>query len=262
MALSNYRIPVNAIADPLNQQDNLQTLLTPRNETDESVDLFFYGDIVSNWWGAWTREDQYPTAIKNFIQDAGGKRINVHINSGGGSVFGGMAIYNQLRNYEGEVVTYIDGEAASIASVIALAGDRIVMRTGSAIMIHKPSYALWGAFNADDFRKMADDLDEIQKATLQVFRENKTKDADEEEIERMVNEETWMISDEAVKYFDRIEVENVQAVAMAKSEFKAHYAKEIPPQFAQGEPDDKEDISEARAQREREIQIIEMEERI
>ena len=243
------------------QQDNLQSLLTPRNETDDSMDLYIYGDIVSSWWGAWTKEDQYPFKVKDFIEAAGGKRINVHINSGGGSVFGGMAIYNLLRNYEGEVVTYIDGEAASIASVIALAGDRIIMRTGSAIMIHKPAYAIWGAYNADDFRHLADDLDEIQKAIMQVYRENKKKDADEEEIENMVNEETWMISDDAVKYFDRIEVEAMEAVAMAKSDFIAHYARKDPPQFAQGKTDE-ENTSEARAQREREIEILEMEERI
>ena len=134
MKSRNYLIPVNAMSDPVNAQDNLTQLLTPQNETDESMDLYIYGDIVSSWWGAWSKEDTYPTAIKDFIEKAGGRRINMHINSGGGSVFAGMAIYNLLKNYQGEVITYIDGRAASIASVIALAGDKIVMRTGSAIM--------------------------------------------------------------------------------------------------------------------------------
>lgn len=241
-------------------QDNLQSLLTPQNETDDSLDLYIYGDIVSSWWGAWDKDDQYPSSIRDFIRAAGGKKINMHINSGGGSVFAGMAIYNLLKSYEGEVVTYIDGRAASIASVIALAGDRIVMRTGSCMMIHKPAYCLWGAYNADDFRKLADDLDEIQKAIMQVYRENKATDADIDEIESMVNEETWMTSEEVVKHFDRVEIENLEAVAMAKSEFIAHYARKDPPQFAQGKTDDKEDIAEERAMRSREIEIIEMEE--
>jgi membrane-bound ClpP family serine protease len=185
----------------------------------------------------------------------------MHINSGGGSVFAGMAIYNLLRNYEGEVVTYVDGRAASIASVIALAGDKIIMRTGSCMMIHKPAYCLWGAYNADDFRKLADDLDEIQKAIMQVYRENKAKDADINEIENMVNEETWMTSEEVIKHFDRVEIENLEAVAMASSDFIAHYARKDPPQFAQGKPDDKEDINAAREMRAREIEILEMEER-
>lgn len=243
------------------QQDNLQTLLTPQNETDDSMDLYIYGDIVSSWWGAWDKDDQYPSSIRDFIQKAAGKRINMHINSGGGSVFAGMAIYNLLKNYEGEVITYIDGRAASIASIIALAGDKIVMRSGSAIMIHKPMYCTFGAYNADEFRHLADDLDEIQRAMMQVYRDNKAEGADVDEIENMVNEETWMISDEAIKYFDRIEVDTIQAVAMAKSDYLAHYARKDPPQFAQGEPDDKEDISEARAMRAREIEILEMEER-
>lgn len=244
----------------MNSQENLNSILTPRNITDESEDLYIYGDIVSSWWGAWVDEDQYPFNVKDFIESAGGKKINVHINSGGGSVFGGMAIYNLLRNYEGEVVTYIDGEAASIASVIALSGDRIVMRTGSALMIHKPSYCVFGGYNADDLRSMANDLDEIQKAIMQVYRENKAPDADEAEIENMVNAETWLVSEEAVKYFDRIEVEAAEAVAMASSDFIAHYARPVPPQFAQGKTSE-ENIKNARAKREREIDIIEMEER-
>ncbi len=241
-------------------QENLSSILTPRNITDDSEDLYIYGDIVSDWWGAWSKEDQYPFNVKDFIEQAGGKRINVHINSGGGAVFGGMAIYNLLRNYEGEVVTYVDGEAASIASVIALAGDRVIMRTGSAMMIHKPAYVLLGGYNADDLREMANDLDEIQKAIMQVYRENKAPEADIDEIENMVNEETWLTSDEAERLFANVEIENAQAVAMAHSDFIAHYAREIPPQFAQDKPDE-EDKEKARAKRAREIDIIEMEER-
>lgn len=251
---------INAATTSTNTADNLQALLTPKNETEESFDLYVYGDIVSDWWGAWTCEDQYPTSVKRFIENAKGRRINLHINSGGGSVFGGMAIYNLLKNYEGEVVTYIDGQAASIASVIALAGDRIVMRTGSAIMIHKPAYVVRGAYNADDFRNLAENLDEIQKAIMQVYKENKLPEASTDEIESMVNEETWMTSDEAIKYFGRIEVENIEAVAMATSDYIAHYAQKNPPQFAKGKPGDKEEIDDARAQREREIKIMEMEE--
>ena len=63
-----------------------------KNQTDTSADLFFYGDIVSDWWGAWQDEDQYPDAIKNFLNEQQGKDLNVYINSGGGSVFAGIAI--------------------------------------------------------------------------------------------------------------------------------------------------------------------------
>ena len=108
----------------------LKELMQLKNETDESVDLYLYGDIVSGWWGKWEDEDTYPAEIRDFLQSAGGRDINVHINSGGGSVFAGMAIYNLLAHYSGTVTAYVDGMAASIASVIALAADRTVMRTG------------------------------------------------------------------------------------------------------------------------------------
>ena len=238
--------------------NNLNSLIQLRNETDESADLYIYGDIVSDWWGAWQKEDQYPFSVKNFIQQANGRRINVRINSGGGSVFGGMTIYNLLKSYDGEVVCYIDGEAASIASVIALAGDRVVMRTGSAMMIHKPLYALWGAYNADDFRKMAKDLDEIQKAIMQVYRENVREGVDIDEIERMVNEETWMTSDEAVKWFN-VEIETMEAVAVAKSDFIAKFVKNCPPQYAQGHQGQSEEVAAEREKRARDIDILERE---
>jgi len=57
-----------------------------KNWAETTVDLYFYGDIVSDWCGAWQEEDQYPDAIKNFLAEAGGKDLNIYINSGGGSV--------------------------------------------------------------------------------------------------------------------------------------------------------------------------------
>ena len=58
---------------------------TFKNQTETSADLYFYGDIVSDWWGAWQDEDQYPDAIKNFLSEQEGKDLNVYVNSGGGS---------------------------------------------------------------------------------------------------------------------------------------------------------------------------------
>lgn len=201
----------------LEPKDNLNELLQIKNETKEEADLYFYGDIVSSWWGAWDDTDQYPESVKNFLDGAKGKKLNIHVNSGGGSVFAGIAIYNMIKNHDGETVTYIDGMAASIASVIALASDKVVMRTGSTLMIHKPLFSLWGCYNADDFRKMAKDLDAVQECIMQVYKENIAEGADIKAIEKMVNAETYMTSDEAQKYFN-IEVEELQAVA-CESEF-------------------------------------------
>ena len=84
-----------------------------KNTTETSADLYFYGDIVSDWWGAWQDEDQYPDAIKNFLSAQDGKDLNVYVNSGGGSVFAGIAIYNMLKRHaqKNTVNVYVDGLA-------------------------------------------------------------------------------------------------------------------------------------------------------
>lgn len=91
------------------------------------------------------------------------------------------------------------------------------MRTGSTLMIHKPLFSLCGCYNADDFKKMVKDLDVAQACIMQVYKENMAEGADIKTIEKMVNAETYMTSDEAQKYFN-IEVEELQAVA-CESEF-------------------------------------------
>lgn len=194
-------------------KDNLTKFLEVKNVTETTADLYFYGDIVSSWWGAWDNTDQYPEAVKNFLDNAKGKNLNIYVNSGGGSVFAGITIYNMIKNYKGSKTVYIDGLAGSIASVIALAGDRVIMRTGSTFMIHKPLLCLWGGYNATDMTKMANDLDAIQRCIMQVYEENLRPGVSMDEIEKMVNAETWLSSDEATKYFN-IEIEaGYEAVA-------------------------------------------------
>lgn len=193
--------------------DNLKNLLELKNITDTEADLYFYGDIVSSWWGAWDDTDQYPESVKKFLDGAKGKNLNIHINSGGGSVFAGIAIYNMLRSHSGTKTVYVDGYAASIASVIALAGDKVIMRTGSSLMIHKPMYGVMGMYNSDELLKMAADLDEIQKCIMHVYQQNLKDGVDLKTIEKMVNKETWLPAGDAEKYFN-VEVEtSLQAVA-------------------------------------------------
>ncbi len=210
-------------------QDNLKNFLEIKNQTDDSADLFFYGDIVSSWWGAWDDTDQYPEVVKNFLDGVKGKNLNIHINSGGGSVFAGITIYNMLKNHNGFKTVYVDGLAASIASVIALAGDRVIMRTGSSYMIHKPMFCTWGMYNANELRKMAVDLDSIESCIMQVYKENIKDGVDIKTIEDMLNAETWMSSDEATKYFN-IEVEtSLEAVACSSEYLEKFY--EVPDQL-------------------------------
>ena len=196
-------------------KDNLINFLEVKNVTESTADLYFYGDIVSSWWGAWDDTDQYPETVKSFLDNAKGKNLNIYVNSGGGSVFAGITIYNMIKNYRGAKTVYIDGLAGSIASVIALAGDRVVMRTGSTFMIHKPLLSLCGGYNADDMNKMANDLDAIQRCIMQVYQENLRPGVSIDEVAKMVNAETWLSSDEASRYFN-IEIESgYEAIACA-----------------------------------------------
>ncbi len=202
-------------------KDNLRDFLKVKNSTETTADLYFYGDIVSDWWGAWADEDQYPDSVKNFLSEHKGKSLNIYVNSGGGSVFAGLAIYNMLKRHEGFKTVYIDGLAASIASVIALAGDKVVMPKSSMLMIHKPWS--WTSGNANDFRKLADDLDEIEKCILAVYEDNLKEGVDMAVIKEMVDAETWLTGEEAENYFNVNMGEEQQIVACASDYFEKYF---------------------------------------
>lgn len=202
-------------------RDNLKQFLTVKNETLTSADLYFYGDIVSDWWGAWTDADQYPEAIRDFLKEQDGKALNIYINSAGGSVFAGIAIYNMLLRHKGFKTVYVDGMAASIASVIALAGDRVIIPSNAFIMIHKPwSYA---EGNANDLRKMAEELDAVESGIMNVYKDHIVDGVDMADIQKMVENETWLNGEEAAKYFN-IEVGAAKEYAAKVTETVSKYA--------------------------------------
>lgn len=216
--------------------------MTIKNQTDSSADLFFYGDIVSETWQSELYEDDMaPGDVKEFLDQLDGtENINIHINSGGGSVFGGIAIYNMLRRNNAHKTVYVDGLAASIASVIMMAGDEIVMPKNATVMIHKPSASyFFTTKNADDLRKDAESLDTCQEAIMQTYM-TKAK-VDKEEIEQKVNDETWLTGEEAAELFD-IKVEEANdAVACAGSSMFFCY-KNVPTSLtAQGKNAKKKD---------------------
>lgn len=195
-----------------------------RNQTETKAQLNIYGDIVSDEWGKWSDDDTCPTDISNFLKDLDGvSEIELHINSGGGSVFAGIAIYNMLKRSKATVTTYIDGIAASIASVIACAGDRIIIPKNGTYMIHKPTTGYFlESLNADDLRKDAETLDHCQESIVQTYMERVNDGVTEAEINDLVNAETWMNGSEAAKYFD-FEVEEEINAAACTSEFFSSY---------------------------------------
>lgn len=188
--------------------------------SSERQELFFYGDIVSDSWSKWQDEDTCPQDVMDVLNQIDeNKPLDIYINSGGGSVFAGIAIFNMLKRSKCFKTVHVDGIAGSIASVIAMCGDKIIMPTNAYLMIHKPWN--WTAGNSNDMRKMADDLDRIEEGIINTYSEKLADGCDIEQIRQMVNEETWIVGSEASKYF-KVEVFESNKAAASLSDLNCY----------------------------------------
>jgi len=160
-----------------------------RNATSESVDLYIYDVIGEDWYG----EGVTAKKLISQLAAAKGKKVNVRLNSPGGSVFDGVAIYNALVRHDGGVETFIDGLAASIASVIALAGSKVTIAENAMVMIHNPWTFAYG--EASELRKVADTLDQVRETLLNTY-ETRTK-KERKELGETMDAETWFTAQEA-----------------------------------------------------------------
>lgn len=184
-----------------------------KNSIDNNnQELYFYGDIVSDAWSKWTETDTCPEDIINILSEIDeNKPLNIFVNSGGGNVFAGLAIYNMLKRSKCSKTVHIDGLAGSIASVIAMCGDKIIMPSNSFLMIHNAWNIVAG--NSKDLRKMADDLDKIDEGILNVYAENLIEGADINEVKQLIEDESWLTASDASKYFNIEIVQSNKAVA-------------------------------------------------
>ena len=179
-------------------------------------ELYIYGDIADTKW--WV-EDVTPIEIKNALDNMGEiAQLDVHINSYGGSVFAGNAIVNLIENYKKKrkcsVYTYIEGIAASMASVISTVGDKVYMADNSLYMVHKPLSFVSG--NANDLEKEIEILNKVEDTLVANYM--KKFNGTEEELRQMLSDETWLTTEEAQGYgfVDEI-IDSVEIVASAKS---------------------------------------------
>jgi ATP-dependent Clp protease protease subunit len=183
-----------SIRDPFRRRGPLRASL--RASGDDEMTLFIYDDIAP--WGIMAK-DLVPE-----IAALTAGTIHVRINSQGGDVMDGVAIYNALRSQAAKVVAHVDALAASIASLIAMAGDEILIAENAMLMIHDP----WGITigNAADHRKTADLLDKTSEATLIRAYMAQTEQP-EAEIKQWMADETWFTAEEAVEagFADAIE---------------------------------------------------------
>ena len=153
-------------------------------KAEASNELIINGTIASE---SWLEDDVTPKLFKEELAAHTGD-ITVRINSPGGDVFAGVSIYNMLREYNGRVVVKVDGLAASIASLIAMAGDEIVMLPGAMMMVHKP----WtiAAGNADELGRAVEMLEKTCESMIPVYASR--TGLSEEKIEELLAAETWM----------------------------------------------------------------------
>lgn len=184
--------------------------------------LYFYGDIVSaTWQSMWYEEDKCPQDIADFLNQLDGyEDIDIYFNSGGGDVFAGLAIYNQLRRYNGHKVGYVDGMAASIASVIMFACDELHFATGAQAMIHKPMCLTVG--NADAHEESIKQLNLCEDSILNIYEQHTRDGVTRDELKALMAAETWFDGEKLAEYFD-VEVEERAAVAACTSDFFDRY---------------------------------------
>lgn len=144
---------------------------------------------------SWFDDDVTPQLFKEEL-NAGNGDITVWINSPGGDCVAAAQIYNMLSNYAGKVTVKIDGIAASAASVIAMAGDAVLVSPVSMMMIHNPATIAWG--DSAEMQKAVAMLDEVKESIINAY-EIKTG-LDRKKLSKLMDAETWMDANSAVEY--------------------------------------------------------------
>lgn len=174
--------------------------------SNDGKTILIYG-VIGDWWDG---NDALTLAQEIDAVIAANDEVNVRIHSPGGYIMEGLVVFNRLRYADKPVNIHIDGMAASMASVIAMAGTKITMPSNAWLMIHKPINAVFG--NANDMRKMADTLDGFETDISNIYMQRFTGTA--EELAEMLEEETWINAQDALAYgfIDEI-VEPVKAAA-------------------------------------------------
>ncbi|MGI5872672.1 MAG: head maturation protease, ClpP-related [Bacillota bacterium] len=200
---------------------------------EKTGELTLYGEISNEtWWGDEVTPKEFKADLDN-LGDIG--TLNIYINSPGGDVFAGQAIHSMLKRHPSHKNVYIDGLAASIASVIAMSGDTIFMPKNAMMMIHNP----WtiGMGNAIEFRKLAEDLDKIRESLVAAYEAHSALTRDE--IIELMDEETWLTATECEEYgFCDVVEEEKQLVASIDKTLLTRY-KNTPREFLdKPKPDD------------------------
>ena len=174
---------------------------------EKTGELTLYGEISEySWWG----DEITPKQFKDDLDALGDiDTLNVYINSPGGDVFAGQTIYSTLKRHKASIHVFIDGFAASMASVVAVAGDTVTMPRNAMMMIHNPSTRTWG--NAKEHREAADMLDKVCESMIEAYLGKVT--IDREKLVELLDTETWLSADDCLEYGFADEIEETKQVA-------------------------------------------------
>jgi len=195
------------------------------DDEDNSAVVNMYGEVVATHPTDWWTGEPIPgnfIAVDEFLNDLeqlnGKDHVTVHINSVGGDMYGGIAIYNRLKGLAAKVTTINDGLAASAGSIIFMAGDDRKVNSGSNLMIHGALGFLYGYYQVPDLKSAIKQLEAHNRAGINVYAERTGLPADE--IKALVDKETWMTGQDAVDRGFATEViggEGVEPVTMKLS---------------------------------------------
>lgn len=178
----------------LNFVDKDRSVFKIQNKSATEAEITIYQAIgADDFFGENLSAKKFSEELKNISDTV--KTIHVRINSPGGSVFDGMTIFNRLKQHKAKKIVYIDGLAASIASIIALAGDEIIMGEGALYMIHLPW--TWVVGDRIAMENTTNRLMDIEEQMLGIY-SKKTK-MDRSEIRALLEKETWLDADEAIE---------------------------------------------------------------
>ena len=204
-----------------------------KNQTETSTDLYIYGDIVSenlpDWNGNVSETAVDLKAFKEAVDKLGaGQTLNIYINSGGGSVFAASTMVSMIKRAQergAKVISYIDGLAASAASLFPMVADEAHIYSNSMLMIHKPLAGLLGYYNAGELHKLADELDAIENGVMMPLYNSKSK-LSAQRTKNLVNAETWMNAEQILETFDGFVLHDEEKKAAAcVSEYFAKYSR-------------------------------------
>lgn len=188
-------------------------------KANKSAEILIYSDIGASWWGDGTTAKGFADDLKA-LGDV--DSIDVRINSYGGDVFDGLAIHRQLVDHKATITTHIDGIAASIASVIAMAGSKIVISESGYLMIHDAWTIALG--NAEELRGVADRIDATSATMAELYAKRSGASADV--MRNYMREETWFDGPAAVAAGLADETaQNVAVAARGRPDWAARYMK-------------------------------------